>query len=195
MENLLEHIGPFVPVLIFLARIADVSLGTLRMITVVRGYTAIATGLAFLEIIIWLTAIGQVMQNLTSWAHYVAYAGGFAAGTFVGMLIERRLSLGTALFRIVTRKEADDLTQALIDKGYVVTHIDAESNDGAVKVIYVIVKRRRSADVIAVIRQYNPLAFYTIEDLRFVSDPLPAALTPALRREYAAPFRWFRKGV
>ena len=82
------------PILIFIARVCDVSIGTMRIIFISRGAKILAPLLGFFEILIWLVAIGKVMQNLDNIACYVAYAGGFATGNFVGIRIEEKLAMG-----------------------------------------------------------------------------------------------------
>ena len=91
-----------IPVLICLARIVDVSIGTLRIIFVSKGMRGIAPILGFFEVIIWLVAIGQIFQNLSNWVNYIAYGAGFAMGNFVGIYIEGKISLGYTLVRIIT---------------------------------------------------------------------------------------------
>jgi uncharacterized protein YebE (UPF0316 family) len=158
------------PALIFLARIVDVTFGTLRIIFVSRGLGALAALVGFFEVLIWILAIGQVMQNLQNWITYVAYALGFSAGNFVGILIERRIAIGNLIVRIITRREADELVNFLWTAGYGVTSIDAKGEKGPVKVIFTVVKRKKLPEVLAIIKRFNPNAFYTIEDVRFVTD-------------------------
>jgi uncharacterized protein YebE (UPF0316 family) len=101
------------PLLIFCARICDVSLGTIRVIFISKGIKYLAPAIGFFEVIIWLLAIGQVMNNLTNIASYIAYGGGFAAGTFIGMLIEEKISLGLTSIRIITSGDPAQLVQYL----------------------------------------------------------------------------------
>ena len=114
------------PLLIFLARILDVSIGTLRIIFVARGLKYFAAILGFFESLIWLLAVTQVMQNLTSWQTYIAFALGFAAGNYVGVVLEERIAIGNLLIRVITRKEADELVHVLWGAGYGVTSVDAQ---------------------------------------------------------------------
>jgi uncharacterized protein YebE (UPF0316 family) len=158
------------PALIFLARILDVTFGTLRIIFVSRGLGLLAALVGFFEVLIWILAIGQVMQNLHNWITYVAYALGFSAGNFVGILIERRIAIGNLIVRIITRREANELVNFLWSAGYGVTSIDASGETGPVKVIFTVVKRKKLPEVVAIIKRFNPNAFYTIEDVRFVTD-------------------------
>jgi uncharacterized protein YebE (UPF0316 family) len=165
------------PALIFLARILDVSIGTLRIIFVSKGLKYFATFLGFFESLVWLIAVTQVMQNLHSWQTYVAFACGFAAGNFVGVVLEERIALGSLLIRIITLKEADELVDVLWKAGYGVTSVDAQGESGPVKLIFSIIKRRNLAKIISIIKQYNPKAFYTIEDMRYVNQTYPLPLT------------------
>jgi uncharacterized protein YebE (UPF0316 family) len=158
------------PGLIFLARILDVTFGTLRIIFVSRGLGALAALVGFFEVLIWILAIGQVMQNLHHWITYVAYALGFSAGNFVGIIIERRIAIGNLIIRIITRREANELIGFLWQSGYGVTSVDARGESGPVKVIFTIVKRKKLPEVLNIIKRFNPNAFYTIEDVRFVTD-------------------------
>lgn len=169
-----------IPLLIFFSRILDVTLGTMRIIFVARGMRYYAALLGFFEVLVWLLAIGQVMQNLTNWVTYVAYASGFAAGNFVGIAIENRIAMGNLIIRIITRKEANELVRFLWEKGYGITSVDARGETGPVKLLFTIVKRKKVAEVINIIKRFNPNAFYTIEDVRFVSD---TAYAPIARRQ------------
>ncbi len=160
-----------IPLLIFAARVFDVSLGTLRFIFVTRGQRYLAPVVGFFEVIIWLLAIGQIMQNLDNVLCYIAYGAGFAAGTFVGMWIENRLSIGLVAVRIITRFDAARLISYLRnEEGYGVTVVDAQGRDKKTKLIFTIIKRQDLKDVGRIIRKFNPHAFYSIEDIREVSE-------------------------
>lgn len=177
------------PVLIFVARIFDVSIGTIRIVFVSRGQKAVAPLLGFIEVLIWLLAIGQIMRNLSNVACYIAYGGGFAAGTYIGLLIEEKLAIGTLLVRIITRREADDLIRELRASGFGVTNIPADGSSGRVDVIYTIIKRSSLGNVIGMIERFNPKAFYSIENVQSVregifpgSGPKPEGLFHAIGR-------------
>jgi uncharacterized protein YebE (UPF0316 family) len=158
------------PALIFLARIVDVTFGTLRIIFVSRGLGLLAALVGFFEVLIWILVIGQVMQNLQHWITYVAYALGFSAGNFVGILIERRIAIGNLIVRIITGREANELVNFLWTAGYGVTSIDAKGEKGPVKVIFTVVRRKKLPEVLSIIKRFHPNAFYTIEDVRYVTD-------------------------
>ena len=156
------------PLLIFLARVADVSIGTVRLIFISRGLKYLAPLVGFFEILIWLLAIGQIMKNLSNPACYIAYAGGFAMGNFVGLWIAERLSLGVVLIRVVTKKDATELVEYLTSADCGVTSIDGHGATGQVKVVFTIVPRREVKRVVDLIKKFNPNAFYTVEEVGYL---------------------------
>ncbi|MDK2889990.1 MAG: hypothetical protein PWR21_622 [Methanoculleus sp.] len=159
-----------IPVFIFLARICDVTIGTMRIIFVSRGMKVIAPVLGFFEIFIWIVAVGQIFQNLTNPFNYFAYAAGFAAGNYIGMLVEERLAMGLALIRIITQRDATNLIDYLRAAGYGVTVFDAQGKQGPGKVLFSVVKRKNIRDVEDAIHEFNPKAFYSIEDVRRAAE-------------------------
>ena len=144
------------PFLIFSARVLDVSLGTVRVIFVSRGLKYLAPVVGFFEILIWLLAIGQIMKNLSNPACYIAYAGGFAMGNFVGICIAERLSLGVVLIKMVTKKDALSLVQMLKARDYGVTSVEGHGTEGQVKVVFTIVPRREVRNVADLIKGIQP---------------------------------------
>jgi uncharacterized protein YebE (UPF0316 family) len=157
------------PALIFFARIVDVSIGTMRIVLIARGYKLLAPLLAFIEILVWISVLGRVMENLTSPLYYVAYAGGFAAGNYVGLVLEEKLAMGKCVMRIITRRDAHPLVDALRKMGYGVTAVDAHGNNGEVSILYAVIERKDIDHYVEIINRFNPGAFYTIEDVRHVN--------------------------
>lgn len=167
----IEVFLPFlIPVLIFLARVADVTIGTIRIIFISRGTRVLAAIFGFFEILIWLLAISQIMRSLTSPINYIAYAAGFAMGNFVGISIERRLFAGNLMVRIIARKDTKELIETLSTHGYGVTSVDGEGTRGPVKIIFTVVDRKNLDIVMDIIKDHYPGAFYTVEDMRLVSE-------------------------
>jgi uncharacterized protein YebE (UPF0316 family) len=160
------------PFLIFIARIADVALGTLRIIFISKGKKYLPPLLGFLEMIIWILAITRIFENLDNWACYLAFAAGFAAGNHIGMVVEEKIALGVELIRIITRKEATDLIDKLRERGYGLTYITAKGSQGDVGIIYSVIKRGDLKEFVAFMNKFNPNAFFTIEDIRFVNKEI-----------------------
>ncbi|MDQ3392859.1 MAG: DUF2179 domain-containing protein [Bacteroidota bacterium] len=157
------------PLLIFIARVCDVSIATIRIMFIMIGKKQLAPILGFFEALIWLLAIGQIFQNVDSPLSYIAYAAGFATGTYAGMFFEEKLALGNVLVRIITKEYAAGLIEHLKDKKYRFSSLDAEGNEGKVSVLFTVLKREQLQTLIPIINNFNPNAFYTIESVKRVS--------------------------
>jgi uncharacterized protein YebE (UPF0316 family) len=158
------------PILIFLARICDVSIGTLRIIFVSKGKKYIAPVLGFFEVLIWITAISKIMQNLDNYVNYVAYAAGFATGNFVGMIIEEKLAMGIQMIRVFAHERGKELVQILNSNGFGATSVEAHGAKEKVHLVYSIVHRNELEKVLELIDNFNPKAFFTIEDVKSVNE-------------------------
>ncbi len=154
------------PIIIFFSRLADVSLGTIRHVFISKGYRGIVPFIGFFEVLIWIIVVAQVMKNLSNIACYIAYASGFATGTYVGLLIEEKLALGLQVIRIITNQSCDELITALREDNHGVTVVDAHGAGGPVKMIFTIIKRKNVPQVAGKITTLLPNAFYTIEDIK-----------------------------
>lgn len=176
------------PLLIFTARVLDMTLDTLRIIFISRGRKFLATFFGFFEIIIWLFAIGQIMQNLTNITYYLAYAGGFATGVFVGISIEEKIAMGTVVVKVITKKEAVELVEYLKLEGYGVTSFDGQGATGQVKLIYSTIKRKDVDNVIGIIKRFNPKAFFSIEEVRLANE----GIFPPIKTQSGISFDSFR---
>jgi uncharacterized protein YebE (UPF0316 family) len=156
--------------LIFTARVMDVSLGTLRIIFISRGKRLLAPLMGFFEVLIWLLAISQIFQNLQNPACYIAYAAGFAGGSFIGMTIENRLAIGLQIVRLITKFFVPELTGKLKAGGYGLTTLQGEGAEGPVTVIFTIVRRKDLPAFIDIVQSVNPKVFYTVEDIRMAKE-------------------------
>lgn len=176
------------PAVIFVARVCDVTLGTLRIIFISRGRRKVAPLLGFIEVLIWIVVIGQLVQNLHSVTAYLCYAGGFAAGNFVGMWLEDRLALGTFVLRVIIADDRGTLMRRIHESGFGVTCIDGQGSTGPVKLLYIIVMRRHVNQVLEIIHATAPNAFVTIEEARstekgFIPSNLVGSHDPLLGRK------------
>jgi uncharacterized protein YebE (UPF0316 family) len=131
-----------------------------------RGEKVIAPLLGFFEVIIWLLAIGQIMQNLSNWVCYLAYGGGFAMGNYIGIRIEERMALGFVMIRFVIHKNIDDILALLQQDGLFATSVKARSSDGDIRLLYCIAERTKAKEVIDTIKIVDAHSFYTISDVR-----------------------------
>ena len=156
------------PLLIFLARMCDVTLATLRNIFLSKSVKRLVPLMGFVEALIWLLAISQIMKNINNQNPlcFIAYAAGYSMGIYVGIKIEARLALGLQIMRIITNNEAANLLAGLQKANFGTTIIDAQGSKGPVKVILTVLKRKDLAVVQQIINETNPSAFYSVEDIR-----------------------------
>ncbi|MGE0021529.1 MAG: DUF2179 domain-containing protein [Draconibacterium sp.] len=157
------------PLLIFLSRIVDVTIGTIRIVMVAKGHKYIAPVLGFFEVFIWLLAITRIIQNLDNWVCYVAYASGFATGNYIGLIIEEKMAIGIVKIQIITSIDASNLIMNLKAAGYGITHHEAHGGNENVSIIYSIINRNEIQKVEEIVKTTNPKAFYSIEDVKSVS--------------------------
>ena len=174
------------PILIFLSRILDVTIGTLRIMFLARGHRFYAPFLGFFEVLIWLLAIGQIIQNLDNVFCYIAYAGGFSAGNYIGIRIEERLAMGKQVLRLITSRDTTELIDLLRRKGFGVTIVDATGSHGPVRILFMVVMRSDIQVVLNIVNKLMPKAFYTIEDTRQVQ----AGIFRKRKRFFYSPLMW-----
>jgi len=182
------------PLLIFLARICDVSIGTLRIIFVSKGKRNIAPVLGFFEVLIWITAISRIMENLDNYINFIAYAAGFATGNFIGMIIEEKLAMGILMIRVFANDRGNELVQSLNSQGFGATVVEAHGAREHIHLIYSIVKRNELANVLNIITSLNPKAFYTIEDVKAVNEGIFTPRRPNSIFPFSNVLRQWRKG-
>jgi uncharacterized protein YebE (UPF0316 family) len=158
------------PLLIFLARICDVSINTIRIIYMLGGRRFTATLLGFFEAFIWLLVIREIFKHLDNWLCYVAYPAGFACGIFVGMIIEEKIAYGKVIVRIITRKDVNQLIQYLNTQHFRFTKVNAEGPDGHETLVFTVLERERLDDLLNILKELIPTAFYTIEKVKAAAE-------------------------
>ncbi|NUN13360.1 MAG: DUF2179 domain-containing protein [Myxococcales bacterium] len=158
-------------VFIVLARITDVSLGTLRTVAVITGRRYLAFLLGFCEILVWVFAVSKVVQNLDRPAFAVSYAFGFALGNFLGITIENRVALGNQVLRVFTRM-GKEVAETLRAHGFPVTSFLGEGRDGPVSLLFIETRRKDAVTVTRVARDIDPACFYVIDDIRMASTAM-----------------------
>lgn len=166
MENLLSLQAWLAAGLIFLLRVCDMSLDTLRVLVVMRGRKGIAWLLGFAQSMIFVVAITSVLQNLDNPLNLLGYAAGFATGNVVGMLIEERLAIGHTQLSIVSSRFGSAIAEKMRAEGYAVTEIPARGRDGMVSLLSVSVLRKNTERVHKIVNEVDPTAFITAEEVR-----------------------------
>jgi uncharacterized protein YebE (UPF0316 family) len=152
------------PLVIFAARIVDVSLDTLRVLFAIRGRRIISGTLGFFQAIVFIVAVGSAIAHLDSVMHVLGYASGFAAGTVVGITIERALAYGLSTVRVVSRHGGVEIAEALRERGYGVTEFGAFGKEGRVEFLHSVVHRSHLDEVLKIVDSHDPDAFVTVEE-------------------------------
>lgn len=161
--------------LIFVLRIVDVSLGTLRITMLVRGQRGLAGILGFFESLIWLVAAARVLGDLDgNVIKYLGYAGGYAAGTMLGTTIEKWIAIGNILVRVIERTDGPSSVEALRTAGFYATVLNAAGRDGGVQIVFTVIPRRKQAAVIKLLQSTNPAAYVTFENTTPISAQVVA---------------------
>lgn len=151
---------------IFFARICDVSLQTMRTIMVVRGERLKAASLGFFEVIIYVTALGTIMDNLNNPANILVYALGFASGNYIGGIIEEKLALGVQFVQIITMNDPLRLAAQLRDNGYGVTVIEGQGYTGPQFVLQVLTDRKYVKCLLKEVDLWDQENFAIVTDAR-----------------------------
>lgn len=165
--------------LILVARVCDVSLGTLRTVSVIYGRRRTAWILGFLEVLIWILVVGRVIPLAQQQPVYaIFYAAGFATGNFLGITIERAFAFGEQTVRIFTRL-GPMMADALRDDGYGVTEFDGRGRDGPVAMLFIEVPRKQTPTLLARARELDPSCYYVVDDVRLADTATIAGQSPS----------------
>lgn len=160
--------SPWGPLLIFLLRIVDVSLATLRMLLAVRGGKYLAPLIGFFEVLVWILAVGTAIRYLDSPLYLIGYASGFACGTIVGIALEEKIAFGMSTVRVVSKVGGVELAEALRERGFGVTEFSGQGREGKVEVVYAVLRRRDLKHVFEEVKVWDPDAFVTVEEPRAI---------------------------
>ena len=158
------------PLMVFFARICDVSFGTMRIVFVSKWKKTISPFLGFIEVFIWIVVISQIMKNANNIVCYIAYAGGYAAGNYIGMSIEERIALGSQLIQVFSSKDVTSLRKSLQDAGFGTTMVEGDGSSGKTNILYTVINRKTFIQAEEILRDFDPNIFYVIEDVRLVKS-------------------------
>ncbi|HZJ88289.1 MAG TPA: DUF5698 domain-containing protein [Sphaerochaeta sp.] len=159
--------------MIFVARVFDVSLATLRHAMIIRGKRVFSFWIAFFESLIWVFAVSKVLSDLSAPVTAFAFALGFATGTFVGITLEGKLKIGDQVVKVFT-SQGSAVATTLREENFRVTEFSGQGRDGAVALLYVQVRRRDAQQVLSLARSIDPSCYLVVEDIRWRENVLPA---------------------
>ena len=150
---------------IFVLRVLNIAIDTLRFMLTMRGKRGISWILGFIESVLFVVVIGSVINDLNNILNIIGYSAGFATGTVVGMAIEKRLAIGYVHLNIISRQKGANLADTLRNANYAVTEIPALGKDGAVSLLDCSIRRKDMIDIEQLILEADPDAFITVEDI------------------------------
>lgn len=154
---------------IFIARVTDMSLFTIRMLMIVRGKRLQAALLGFVEVIIYVTALGKVVSGLSDYKNLLVYALGYACGNFVGSFLEEKLAIGKITAQIVCPHcDRQLLAQKLRNEGFGVTVVEGEGRDGKRHILNVMLNRKNIKKLYSILDHLEEKPVVTVFDIKSI---------------------------
>lgn len=166
--------------LIFIARVTDVSIGTLRTISIVQGRIKIAFILGFFEVSIWLIILSAVLDKIIENPLLAfLYAIGFSTGNALGILIEKKLAMGYTNFRVISSSNGFRIAEKIRNEGFRVTVFEGWDGEKKVLEVYIVCERKSLPMLIQLVKEVEPDAFYITEHVGIVSKMIRPMMVPA----------------
>ncbi len=160
-------------IIIFFARIVDVSVGTIRLLAIVSGRTFLAFILGFIEISLWLVIIAKVLNEIPQKPLLgIFFAFGFSAGSVVGIILDKRIAIGHVVVKVFTRCDGREIAERIRQTGFLVTTFHGEGEMGEVTELYIVCKKRELKKVVLLVKSLEPEVFYLTEPVLSVSKQL-----------------------
>lgn len=153
---------------IFALRVFGITISTIRVLLMMRGKKLAAFVFGFFEVLAYVVAIAEVVNNLDNIWNVLGYCLGFSVGTVAGMIYDERTATGYANVRIVSRYQAQRIIEQIHTAGFGATVGYGHGRDGTVGMIVAVVRRKEAEAVCAIAESADPKAFITIEDARAV---------------------------
>ena len=140
-------------------QIAYVSMLSVRLILMVKGFRYLAASMSAVEIGIYVIGFKLVLDNLDQPLHLAAYCISYGLGVLLGVKLEERLALGYISVQVITREESSGLAAMLRHKGYGVTRWEGEGREGSRWVHIVVVHRKKQKQLCEDVLAIDPNAF------------------------------------
>jgi uncharacterized protein YebE (UPF0316 family) len=151
--------------IIFLARVIAVGLGTIRVQFIVHRKKIPAALIGFVEVLIFILIVSRVIQDIQHWPYVLAYAGGFAAGTLLGMYLSESLSQPVVQATVICNGSREEMEAAVREAGFALTSFDGIGRDGPVDVLDVVCTTRGLSRLLEIVTTADPKAFLYTQEL------------------------------
>ncbi len=160
--------GIFLYVFIFLAKVIEVSIGTMRIVLITRGERLLGACLGLFEVLIWVMLVSTVLRDITSDPiKVVVYAIGFSVGNYMGSMLEQKIGIGNIRIEVIVMDDhGDELVKAIRDKGFAVTVIDGKGMHSDRQVLIINIRRKDHLEVVKMIRGFQENVVITVNDIR-----------------------------
>ena len=169
MDFLMNLEGPLLYLIIFFAKIIEVSISTIRVVFIGKGERVKGAILGFVEIMIWLVVVSSVLNNITEDPiKMLIYAAAFSLGNYLGVTIESKIAVGLASIQVVVNEKSGDiLADILREQGYGVTIIEGKGKNESIKnLLFIQLKRKKIPEAVKLVKQHNPEAYITVNDIK-----------------------------
>lgn len=154
--------------IIIVINLAYVSMFTVRLIFVMKGYRMMASLLSMVEVFIYLLGLTIVLDNIDKPINLLAYCLGWGGGVYLGTKIEEWLALGYVTLQIVVDTDSSRVPITLRERGFGVTSWLADGKDGQRVVMQVLAKRSHEKKLFKTIHDIAPKAFVISYEPRFL---------------------------
>jgi uncharacterized protein YebE (UPF0316 family) len=152
-------------IVIFFARVIDVGLGTLRVQFIVRRKKVLAAVIGFVEVLIYILIVSRVIRDIQYWPYILAYAGGFAVGTLLGMQLSEKFTRRLLQATVIYHGSHVEMEASVREAGFALTHFVGEGRDGPVDVLDVVCTTQGLRSLTDLVTRVDPKAFVYTQEL------------------------------
>jgi len=156
--------------LIFVLRVVGITLSTLQTLMMVQSRRTLAILSGMISTLVYVLAIGKVVNDMNNVWYILAYSTGFGAGTWLGMVIDARLAMGFADVRIISTEHGLSIADHVRAAGYGATTIPAHGRDGLVTIVETLAPRKAVNNIMATVSKVDPRSVVVVADARQVKQ-------------------------
>ena len=156
---------------IFISKVIENSLGTLRLIVVANGKKGLGAILQFIIALVWVVVTGAVVTNIMEDPlKIVFFALGSYVGSYVGSFIEEKMALGSnMLMAIVDEDYGEEIIEELRINNYAVTVLQGEGKDKGRNVLMIMVPRKKRREIVEIVNSIDSSSMIVAESATTIS--------------------------
>jgi len=156
---------------VFIMRVIDVTLGTIQTFYLIKNRKRMATLFGFIDVLVWFLMVRKAINTSydSIWIA-LAYAGGYAAGTYLGSIISDRMIKGHLSLKVILSKKDDALVDTIRSKGYAVTVMNALGKDDEKYVLFIEIDKKKYTEIKKIINKLDPSAYIVTTETQYVQN-------------------------